>query len=202
MNDIDTSGLMSPGWRFWDVEGFRNVTRLLASDLERDIALNSLGLGVKSIGVDPDFLCLGPSGSYQVTQQTFKVRHFFFFFKQSKNNTTFTIIKNKQNNNIPNLENTIYRTWKRKLYERGKNDGEHINSVKKVNTQIIHLKLTGKSTSTLQNVTTKIWKSSKLSMKPTQGATEPSPFPMSGLVSSAACACNKKKNIAKTVSFA
>lgn len=40
-------------------------------------------------------------------------------------------------------------------------------------------------------------------MKPTQGATEPSPFPMSGLVSSAACACNKKKkNIAKTVSFA
>lgn len=33
-------------------------------------------------------------------------------------------------------------------------------------------------------------------MKPTQGATEPSPFPMSGLVSSAACACNKKKNIA------
>lgn len=35
-------------------------------------------------------------------------------------------------------------------------------------------------------------------MKPTQGATEPSPFPMSGLVSSAACACNKKKNIAKT----
>lgn len=120
---------------------------------------------------------------------------FFFFFKQSKNNTTFTIIKNKQNNNIPNLENTIYRTWKRKLNERGENDGEQINSVKKVNTQIIHLKLTGKSTSTLQNVTTKIWKSSKLSMKPTQGATEPSPFPMSGLVSSAACACNKKKKI-------
>lgn len=192
---------MSPGWRFWDVEGFRNVTRLLASDLERDIALNSLGLGVKSIGVDPDFLCLGPSGSYQVTQQTFKVRHFFFFFKQSKNNTTFTIIKNKQNNNIPNLENTIYRTWKRKLNERGKNDGEQINSVKKVNTQIIHLKLTGKSTSTLQNVTTKIWKSSKLSMKPTQGATEPSPFPMSGLVSSAACACNKKKKYCKNCFF-
>lgn len=64
-----------------------------------------------------------------------------------------------------------------------------------MNTQIIHLRLTGKSTSTLQNVTTKIWKSSKLSMKPTQGATEPSPFPMSGLVSSAACACNKKKKI-------
>lgn len=122
---------------------------------------------------------------------------FFFFFKQSKNNTTFTIIKNKQNNNIPNLENTIYRTWKRKLNERGKNDGEQINSVKKVNTQIIHLKLTGKSTSTLQNVTTKIWKSSKLSMKPTQGATEPSPFPMSGLVSSAACACNKEKILQK-----
>lgn len=100
------------------------------------------------------------------------------------------------------MENTIYRTWKRKLNERGKNDGEQINSVKKVNTQIIHLRLTGKSTSTLQNVTTKIWKSSKLSMKPTQGVTEPSPFPMSGLVSSAACACNKKKNIAKTVSFA
>lgn len=91
------------------------------------------------------------------------------------------------------MENTIYRTWKRKLNESGKNDGEQINSVKKVNTQIIHLRLTGKSTSTLQNVTTKIWKSSKLSMKPTQGATEPSPFPMSGLVSSAACACNNKK---------
>lgn len=126
---------------------------------------------------------------------------FFFFFKQSKNNTTFTIIKNKQNNNIPNLENTIYRTWKRKLNERGKNDGEQINSVKKVNTQIIHLKLTGKSTSTLQNVTTKIWKSSELSMKPTQGATEPSPFPMSGLVSSAACACNKKKKYCKNCFF-
>lgn len=73
----------------------------------------------------------------------------------------------------------------------GKNDGEQINSVKKVNTQIIHLKLTGKSTSTLQKVTKKMWKS-KLCVKPTQGATEPSPFPMSGLVSSAACACNKK----------
>lgn len=34
-------------------------------------------------------------------------------------------------------------------------------------------------------------------MKPTQGATEPSPFPMSGLVSSAACACNKKKKYCK-----
>lgn len=30
-------------------------------------------------------------------------------------------------------------------------------------------------------------------MKPTQGATEPSPFPMSGLVSSAACAYNRIK---------
>lgn len=54
---------MSPGWRFCDVEGFRNATRLSASDIERDSTLNSLGSGVKSTGVDPDFLCLGPSGS-------------------------------------------------------------------------------------------------------------------------------------------
>lgn len=61
--EIYTSGLMSPGWRFCDVEGFRNATRLSASDIERDSTLNSLGSGVKSTGVDPDFLCLGPSGS-------------------------------------------------------------------------------------------------------------------------------------------
>lgn len=44
---------------------------------------------------------------------------------------------------------------KKEIKWEGKNDGEQINSVKKVNTQIIHLKLTGKSTSTLQKVTKK-----------------------------------------------
>lgn len=64
MNDIDIFGFMFFGWRFWDVEGFRNVIRLFALDLERDIVFNFLGLGVKSIGVDLDFLCLGFFGSY------------------------------------------------------------------------------------------------------------------------------------------
>lgn len=80
---------------------------------------------------------------------------FFFFFKQSKNNTTFTIIKNKQTTTSLIWKTQFTEHEKRKLNERGKNDGEQINSVKKVNTQIIHLKLTGKSTSTLQNVTKK-----------------------------------------------
>lgn len=74
MSNIYTSGLMSPGWRFWDdADGFLNATRLPASESEREIARKSRGLGVKSTGVDPDFLCLGPSGSYQGTQQTVRV---------------------------------------------------------------------------------------------------------------------------------